>query len=103
MPFEELSEFAKKVDLAKSLIYGIHEVTVLPPEKYEKVLAIRDQLRKNPFMSGTDSKLKVESYVVKDFQTRYNAFLLFMLNNSHDEILMTFTEFCRRVFPAGLP
>jgi len=41
--------------------------------------------------------------VKKDFQKRYNAFLLFMLNNSQDELLMTFTDFCNRFFPLGLP
>ena len=45
----------------------------------------------------------MDSYVKKDFMSHYNAFLLFMLNNSQDELLMSFTEFCRRVFPAGLP
>ena len=32
--FEELYNIGQTVDLTKSLIYGIHEVTILPPYMY---------------------------------------------------------------------
>jgi hypothetical protein len=78
-------------------------VLILPPREYSKALKKRDLARVNPSIVNSDAKRIVDSYVQKNFQMRYNAFLLFMLNNSQDELLMTFTEFCTRYFPLGLP
>ena len=116
---KDLRRIGAKSDRTKALIYAIQEVERFPLPAYRKALAKRREQRANPLLiKHVDLKPFFDSYVEKSFpdplmgrvksrknlyQKRYNAFMLFMLNNSQDELLMAFTDFCKKYFSAGLP
>jgi len=90
----------------KALIYGLQEAEMCPQRKLEVEIKTRTKL-----LQHGQRKWLVDSFpIFKDylapkfkFQKRFNAFLLFMINNSQDELLIAYSEFCRKHFPKGLP
>ena len=88
------------------MLYAVNEVEFFPEYKFKKALKRRQTANTMVANSQADTRPLFRGYVGShnnQFQKRYNAFLLFMLNNSQDELLMAYTDFCKKCFTAGLP
>lgn len=115
-----MHNIGKQTYFTKAIIYAPMEVEMFPPQDFKQAIKkLEKGLKKNSksqyghhrsrslftgYVPDNESSLHADHHRQKlRFQKRYNAYMLFMLNNSQDELLLAYTDFCKNVFPAGLP